>query len=325
MLDSSPRFYSKALEEISLSGQPAFLLGVGAQKAATTWLYKFLSSHPETNMGDLKEYGFWDTVLLTCPTGRKEKYEKELQGLLTSGPQWSIDGPTGNRSRRIQGLSEALYLFNHPEKYASFFRQKVEVSSSTRLVGDITPSYALLDSSELKVVKCTIEAQGFVVRPVFILRDPITRLVSSFNMQLRRRPGAGRQMSESSKRARFLRFCAARENIARSSYEKTVRSLDEAFGAYDVKYLFFESLFDQAKIDTLTSFLQISRCDARVNEVINASPKAFSPSKKVVKDLVDSFSSTYSFCRRRFPDEEALDAWKKPVGNWASRWSSPAR
>ena len=33
-----------------------FILGLGAQKAGTTWLHHELTQSPETNMGELKEY-----------------------------------------------------------------------------------------------------------------------------------------------------------------------------------------------------------------------------------------------------------------------------
>ena len=38
-----------------------FLLGVGAQKAGTTWVYRYLRSHPACAMGPIKEYAVFDT------------------------------------------------------------------------------------------------------------------------------------------------------------------------------------------------------------------------------------------------------------------------
>ena len=39
-----------------MSKNRTFLLGVGAQKAGTTWLHSYAASSPNTNMGDMKEY-----------------------------------------------------------------------------------------------------------------------------------------------------------------------------------------------------------------------------------------------------------------------------
>jgi hypothetical protein len=38
-----------------------FLLGVGAQKAGTSWLYRYLKSHPEIFMSPIKEMHFFGT------------------------------------------------------------------------------------------------------------------------------------------------------------------------------------------------------------------------------------------------------------------------
>ena len=39
-----------------------FLLGVGAQKAGTSWLYQYLIQKNNTNLGFTKEYHIWDAV-----------------------------------------------------------------------------------------------------------------------------------------------------------------------------------------------------------------------------------------------------------------------
>jgi hypothetical protein len=38
---------------------PTFL-GIGAQKAGTTWLHRMLSLHPDIGMPEQKELHFWD-------------------------------------------------------------------------------------------------------------------------------------------------------------------------------------------------------------------------------------------------------------------------
>lgn len=47
-----------------------FLLGVGAQKAGTTWLYDYLNDHPQTDMGLYKEYHLFDNLHVPSPTPR---------------------------------------------------------------------------------------------------------------------------------------------------------------------------------------------------------------------------------------------------------------
>ncbi len=42
--------------------QSQILYGIGAQKAATTWLYAQLQSHPEVHVALPKELHYWDTI-----------------------------------------------------------------------------------------------------------------------------------------------------------------------------------------------------------------------------------------------------------------------
>ena len=39
-----------------------FVLGVGAQKAGTTWLHSYIASNATAHMGFTKEYHIWDAV-----------------------------------------------------------------------------------------------------------------------------------------------------------------------------------------------------------------------------------------------------------------------
>jgi hypothetical protein len=47
---------------MSNSLSPTFVLGVGAQKAGTSWLHRQLTKSPFVNMGFTKEYHVWDAI-----------------------------------------------------------------------------------------------------------------------------------------------------------------------------------------------------------------------------------------------------------------------
>ena len=53
--------------------QRTFLLGLGAQKAGTAWMHRYLESSPQCDPGFRKEYHVWDAVDLPsgldCDTG----------------------------------------------------------------------------------------------------------------------------------------------------------------------------------------------------------------------------------------------------------------
>ncbi|MGA9853610.1 MAG: sulfotransferase [Gammaproteobacteria bacterium] len=52
---------------MSITLGPTFL-GIGAQKAGTTWLYKMLRLHPDIGMPVQKELHFWDDTILNVAT-----------------------------------------------------------------------------------------------------------------------------------------------------------------------------------------------------------------------------------------------------------------
>ena len=45
----------------NLAGR-SFVIGVGAQKAGTTWLFEYLGQHPDVAMSPIKELHFFDVI-----------------------------------------------------------------------------------------------------------------------------------------------------------------------------------------------------------------------------------------------------------------------
>ena len=48
--------------KMSIRSQKTFVLGVGAQKAGTSWLHHQLASRADTDFGFLKEYHVFDVI-----------------------------------------------------------------------------------------------------------------------------------------------------------------------------------------------------------------------------------------------------------------------
>ena len=45
-----------------MSGQPTYLFGVGATKAGTTWMHRYLAAHPDCHMRAVKELHYFDAL-----------------------------------------------------------------------------------------------------------------------------------------------------------------------------------------------------------------------------------------------------------------------
>ena len=100
-------------------GPGVFLLGVGAQKAGTTWLHAQLDRRRDADFGFLKEYHVHDA--LTLPAAGFSNRRR---------PSW-LKPRTWRRQR----------FLDRPERYYAYFAARLR-RRGIRLTGDITPSTA---------------------------------------------------------------------------------------------------------------------------------------------------------------------------------------
>ena len=161
-------------------------LGVGAQKAGTTWLYRNLQAHPEIWMPPIKELHYFD---------EKAQLEGGLISRLRGAHPVDVRWRRQFRARfrhPLERLSsrdlwwDLRYFFRTPGNgwYASLFKP-----GSGRVTGEMTPDYAILEKEGVaRVHRLMPEA-----KIIFMMRNPIERPWSVTNMGLRIR---GRSMED---------------------------------------------------------------------------------------------------------------------------------
>ena len=171
-------------------------IGIGAQKAGTTWLHRNLQAHPQIWMPKEKELHYFD-----------EKIKKQ-------GGPWSrlLGGrPVDKRWRRQIGTSfkrlsrkvsrqdiawDLRYFFKRPgdEWYASLFEQ-----GKGRVTGEATPDYSILETDTIAHVHRLMPD----AKIVFMMRSPIERPWSAMDMRLRLR---GQSVDQVKDRKFYRRF-----------------------------------------------------------------------------------------------------------------------
>ncbi len=129
--------------------KPDFLI-IGAQKSGTTWLWRMLNQHPETDLPKLKEIHYF---------GSSENYNK--------GNLWYYKHFEGIDPNKITGEASTSYLFDYVPFWYNASR---ELEIDARL-----PSIPDLVKDELKDVKLIV-----------ILRNPIHRAISAYKHIMRR-------------------------------------------------------------------------------------------------------------------------------------------
>jgi len=145
----------------------------------------------------------------------------------------------------------------------SFF---LAVSNINQVTGDFT-HYEGSSENIFQIIKNGLLKYDIEVVPVYIMRDPIQRSWSAWNML------GGGKIPNQSLASQFVMT-----NFISCKYKETIEALDNVFAK--PLYFFYEDFFTQDNINKICDELQISRhpaeCDSKVNaSSYNKMPNSF--------------------------------------------------
>jgi hypothetical protein len=273
--------------------KPIFVLGVGAQKAGTTWLHEYLGSLPEVDLGFMKEYHVFDQnhVQDTTP-GRKKRLKNYLDSFF-----------------RTDSLSIRHKFRRNHKHYFSYFRKLVDGSSQVFITGDITPSYAALPVKVLRYIKSQLEKNGFRVRVIFLMRDPVARCISANRMysspRLLESPGDGALEAELlAKKYQQTRF------QIRTRYDLTIINLEQVFTPGELYLGFYEELFSDKAIAEICSFLELPFRPGKYEQVVHGSLVKSELPETIKSEVRSYYSQVYDFTVNRFGQDKMKKLWK---------------
>lgn len=283
-----------------------FVLGVGAQKAGTTWLHAYLNARSDANFGFCKEYHLHDARTIERLNAFRPYEEGSWLGRRWREASLLVKPRTRRR----------LAFYRHPERYYDYF-QSLLGRPGIAITGDITPAYGLLSAANLRQIQAEIEARALRLRTIFLMRDPIERIISSVRMNLRKKERlVPEQEIEALQRTVSRR---PRGIEARSDYRHTLQALDGAFGLQEVYVGFYESLFREDTIRSLCQYLEIPYIEADFQKRLNVSATTTDIPEEVLMALGTWQSGTWHYCRERFPSVDFDSLWPT-----ASRWCQRA-
>jgi len=250
-----------------------FVLGVGAQKSGTTWLYSYIENAKNANMGFAKEYHIWDAVSSPLCS----KFQVDMRSLL-----------------RLNWKNHIRYgMQNVPFFYEAYFGSIYMRGAS--ITGDITPTYAVLSVQDLNAFKRRIERTGANIRCVYLMRDPFERCWSAVRMQLRK----SRSKVDDDI---FLREVYATEQYQfRTRYENVCENLVSVFSESELYFGFYETMFSDDEIQRLSNFLGIPANYKHREKKVNTSPKSKDMPWQLRGEIIDFYSETYAYCFEKFP------------------------
>ncbi len=215
-------------------------VGIGAQKAGTTWLHDNLEIQQGYWLPPVKELHFFNRL---CPA-------EELLGIETMGvpPIRQRYRPAFER-RSIATLKWLRRFYFDPLSMSWYRRLFADTPAGTRLCGEITPAYSTLDERGVDFARRVLKPD---CRVFLIVRNPIDRIWSAVKMLYRwRGVDIGQAMA-----ARLREELEAASNRLRSDYPRMIALWQGHFGDNFRVFLYDDLVSDPEKfLESMMCFL----------------------------------------------------------------------
>jgi len=272
---------------MTLPDDLTFCIGLGAQRAGTTWLATYFAQHPSIFMSPIKELHYFDALWRPDLMGRRSlAYLEELQELV-AGLDLEEVRDRSDRWRHTQQLARRLDMVGGGhEAYLEYFSSQV---GEEAVAAEITPSYSVLDAGHLREIRSLHRR----VKVIYIMRNPIDRVWSL--LRHRERKGGFKLDRD------FDATITSPGVMERSDYAHTLAALDAAFPPEDVFIGFYERLFNETSIRSLCRFLGIPHEPAPLQtRVAKARERPITAEQR--RRIGELLQPVYDHCRARFGD-----------------------
>lgn len=272
----------------------ALLFGVGAQKAGTTWVHRYLNQHPACRQGPVKELLYFDTLEGIGKIGDvlRSRNESKFERL---GKKAKLEGV-----KRLQAICES------PDpNHQSYVDLVTDGLAPGQVALDITPSYALLETQTFRQMAGLGDT-----RFLFLMREPVSRHWSAIRMMVANRPKAPDDFEAACQRRLDVMLESDQiEKARRADYVGTLDRLVAAVPAERRLVMFCENLFTQDAADRICDFLGIAHHKLGDLGVVNEGQKASMRPDQVVA-LTEKLRPQYDAVCAAFGDE-VPQAWHK--------------
>lgn len=269
--------------------EKTFFVGLGAQKAGTTWVAQYLRAHPEVFIPKYKELHFFNANIgFGKEDSEHTRFLKKFQEITANHKLDPKKPQSLDYYERLEHLIDRLRLIGHPELYLDNFLKRVQPEH--KVFGEITPSYALLDEGGFWKMRDTYRP----IRALFLMRDPVSRIWSNLWFKNSKSPNYDPH-------ARWPEALKDAGIMGRTRYDLAVQRMENVFAPEEIMFGFFETLFNEDFVRKLCSFLDITYrpADFSANPNPTKSTKKEKP-KQFVSAVRQELSCVYDFTRARF-------------------------
>lgn len=260
-----------------------FVLGLGHQRCGTSWLHSYLRKNSEFQSGHTKEWHIWD--VLDSPVIRAERFPDGL------GRGFPIR-PTAIWRRSA---------YRDPMLYFSYVNT---LFSRGQFVGDITPSYSVLDADRLSFIREELLALGANIKILIAVRRPVDRIISAVNYNIKKRNRAREIRSISSSYEDIIcEYYKSDGCRLRTEYQHAINNARKIFKAEEIYITSYEKMFSGREIKRFSEFFNTRNVKEYQKVKVNRSGKAPKISQSLVRDMEKSYIETKNYiCSNGYAD-----------------------
>ena len=272
-----------------------FLFLLGTQKAGTTFTSNLIRNHPQVWTGGVKEMRFWNSFF--------------------KGEEWKKNFIKNNESRKnkkweiwVENLKD-----NNFSRYFSRYSNYKEINT-IKCVTDMTPANGRLSEKQLKIAYEAILNNGYNIKPIYLMRDPIERLWSQtkmnyFNKILKKKQKKENQLD---KNKIFDLFISLSKNdfenkkTGRTRYDLILPKIEKVFNQEKIFYYFSENMRDEIFKSELFNFLEIDYLLSENKVAANTSDIPINTNdipKKYLEEVYDLFKPVYLYVYNKFKEK----------------------
>lgn len=233
--------------------EATLMFGVGATKAGTSWLYRYLADHPECHLRSIKELHFFDAL-------DSGKVEQQMKGLERQKTRLELRQAGGTTHGMVQRAARLADIEEYQRALTSGSEQAYLAyldggRADQRLIADITPAYGLLSVGRLK----KMAKMASTVRFVYLMRDPVSRMWSHVRMLAKRRADTDADIPALCNQILDDVLAGRKDDVVRrGDYQSVMGRLQKALNPAALFTAFYEEMFTQQTMSRLCAFLGLS-------------------------------------------------------------------
>ncbi len=280
-----------------------FLFLLGTQKAGSTYTAMLLKKHPNVWMGGIKEMRYWKNYF------RGDKKKKIL-----------IRKFEANKNLRI--IAENL----KDNDFSTYFSRysNLENNNDIKCVADMTPSHGTLNEKQLSIAYEAILNNGYNIKPVYLMRDPIERLWSQTKMHYFNKI-MHREQKNIDKIRLFDLFLSLsikdfnNKDSGRTRYDLILPKIKKVFYDENIFYYFSEHMREETFKFELYNYLGLDNFVSNKNKIASNPGDILISSDEIPKTHLDQvlgiFKPVYMYIYDSFK-EKTPKIWQERIKNF---------